>query len=150
VKALETKSQADKLVSIERIVVAVDLTKHSEATANYAAQIAKCFNASLYVVHVFTPAPLHEFESEGAYSLIEQQRKEFRAQLNDLTEQVRTLVPACEPVFLRESRQSKYQRWHARWMLIWSSPPAIIQRFSAGCSTWKKQPKLCTERPARS
>ena len=27
-------------------------------------------------------------------------RSEFRAQLNDLTEQVRTLVPACEPVFL--------------------------------------------------
>ena len=35
------------------MVVAVDLTKHSEATAHYAAQIAKWFNASLYIGQAF-------------------------------------------------------------------------------------------------
>jgi hypothetical protein len=46
-KTLEAEKFEDKLVSIQRVVAAVDLTKHSVATAQYATQIAKCFNASL-------------------------------------------------------------------------------------------------------
>jgi hypothetical protein len=36
-KILETERPSDKLVLIKKVVVAVDLTKHSEATAHYAA-----------------------------------------------------------------------------------------------------------------
>ena len=52
-KILETEISSDELVLIKKVVVAVDLTKHSEATAHYAAQIAKWFNASLYIGPVF-------------------------------------------------------------------------------------------------
>jgi nucleotide-binding universal stress UspA family protein len=99
-KTLEAETLADKLVSIQKVVVAVDLTTHSEATACYAAQIAKCFNASLYVAHVYAPEPLYEFGTESAYSLLEEQRQDLRARLDELTEQVQKLVPVCESVFL--------------------------------------------------
>src|SRR5260370_34975730 len=97
---LETERSSDKLVSIKKVVVAVDLTKHSEATAHYAAQIAKWFNASLYIAHVFSPQPSSEFGSEGAYNVIDQERRELRARLDQLTEQVHQLVPVCESVNL--------------------------------------------------
>lgn len=99
-KTLEAEKLENKLISIQRVVVAVDLTKHSEATARYAAEIAKCFNASLYVAHVFAAEPYYEFGSEGGYDLIDQQRQELHAQLDDLTEQMQKLVPVCESVFL--------------------------------------------------
>ena len=99
-KTLEAEKLENKLVSIRRVIVAVDLTKHSEATAHYAAQIAECFNASLYVAHVFAAEPYYEIGTEGAYDLIDQQRQEARAQLDNLMEQVQKLVPICESVFL--------------------------------------------------
>jgi nucleotide-binding universal stress UspA family protein len=99
-KTLEAETLADKLVLIQKVVVAVDLTTHSETTAYYAAQIAKCFNASLYVAHVYAPEPLYEFGTESAYSLLEEQRQDLRARLDELTEQVQKLVPVCESVFL--------------------------------------------------
>jgi nucleotide-binding universal stress UspA family protein len=99
-KTLEAERLEDRLVSIRRVVVAVDLTKHSEATAHYAAEIAKCFNASLYLAHVFASEPFYEFGSEGSYNLIDQRRRELRAELDDLTEQVQKLVPLCQSVFL--------------------------------------------------
>src|SRR5260370_27498177 len=97
---LETERSSDKLVSIKKVVVAVDLTKHSEATAHYAAEIAKCFNASLYVAHVFASEGFYEFGGESAYNIVDQRRQELRAQLDGLTEQVQELVPVCESVFL--------------------------------------------------
>jgi nucleotide-binding universal stress UspA family protein len=99
-KILETERFADKLVSIKRVVVAVDLTKNSEATAHYAAQIAKWFNASLCVVHVFSPAPWSELGREDAYNLIDRERLELRARLDQLTEQAHQLVSVCESVCL--------------------------------------------------
>jgi nucleotide-binding universal stress UspA family protein len=99
-KTLETETLTKKLLSIQRIVVAVDLTKHSEATAIYAAQIAKCFDASLYVAHVFSPVSLYEMRGEGAYNLIDQERQELRAKLDELVQQARRDVPVCESVFV--------------------------------------------------
>lgn len=99
-KALEAEQLEDELVSIQRVVVAVDLTKHSVATAHYGAQIAKCFDAALYVAHVFASEPFYEFGSEGAYDLIDLRRHELQAQLDDLKEEVQKLVPVCDSVFL--------------------------------------------------
>jgi nucleotide-binding universal stress UspA family protein len=99
-KAFEAEKLEDKLLSIQRIVVAVDLTSRSEATALYAADFAKCFSASLYAVHVFSPKSAHDFGGKGVDILLEQQSKELRARLDGLTAQVQKIVPMCESVFL--------------------------------------------------
>jgi nucleotide-binding universal stress UspA family protein len=99
-KTLESEQRERKLLLIARVIVAVDLTKHSVATAHYAAEIAQCFKASLYVAHVFTSEPFSEFGSETAYNIADERRLELRAKLDALAEQVQKLVPVCESVFL--------------------------------------------------
>jgi nucleotide-binding universal stress UspA family protein len=99
-KTLEAEKLEPKLLSIQRIIVAVNLTKDSEATARYAAEIAKYFNASLYLAYVFWPPPVYEFESEGAYNLIVRQEKQLRTKLDELAQRLQRLVPKCASIFL--------------------------------------------------
>jgi len=99
-ETLEAQKLEDKLLSIQRIIVAVDLTKHSVATAHYAARIAACFGASLYVAHVLVPEVLYVLPGAGTYDLSDQERREIRARLDDLTEQVQKVIPMCTSVLL--------------------------------------------------
>jgi nucleotide-binding universal stress UspA family protein len=99
-ETLEAQKLEDKLLSIQRIIVAVDLTKHSVATAHYAARIAECFGASLYVAHVLVPEVLYVLPGAGAYEITDQERREIRARLDDLTEQVQKVIPMCTSVLL--------------------------------------------------
>jgi len=99
-KTLETKQSKDLFSSIRKIVVAVDLKDHSEATTQYAAELAKCFNANLYVVHVFSPASLHAFASEKTYGLNNEECARLRQKLDQLTDGVREAVPKSEAILL--------------------------------------------------
>jgi len=96
----ETQKLEDKLLSVQRIIVAVDLTEHSVATAHYAARIAECFGASLYVAHVLAPEVLYVLPGAGTYEITDQERREIRARLDHLTEQVQKLVSMCTSVLL--------------------------------------------------
>jgi len=128
-KILETEKSADKLVSIKKVVVVVDLTRHPEATAHYAAQIAKWFNASLCIAHVFSPTPLSEFGS----NVIDQERREPRARLDQLTEQVHQLVPLCESVYLEgepaEQISALARDLDADLIIIASHHPTFLARL---------------------
>jgi hypothetical protein len=99
-KIVEVERSADKLVSIKKVVAAVDLTNNSDATAHYAAQIVKWFNPSLCIARVFSPAPWSEFGREDAYNLIDRERLELRARFDQLTEEAHQLVSVCESVRL--------------------------------------------------
>ena len=99
-KTLETKQSKDLLSSIRKIVVAVDLKDHSEATTQYAAELAKCFNADLYVVHVFSPASFYAVASEKTYGLIDEECVRLRERLDQLTDGVREAVPQSEAILL--------------------------------------------------
>jgi universal stress protein A len=99
-KTLETKQSKDLLSSIRKIVVAVDLKDHSEATTQYAAELAKCFNADLYVVHVFSPASFYAVASEKTYGLIDEECVRLRERLDQLTDGVREAVPKSEAILL--------------------------------------------------
>jgi universal stress protein A len=99
-KTLETKQSKDLLSSIRNIVVAVDLKDHSEATTQYAAELAKCFNADLYVVHVFSPASFYAVASEKTYGLIDEECARLRERLDQLTDGVREAVPKSEAILL--------------------------------------------------
>jgi nucleotide-binding universal stress UspA family protein len=118
-QTLETQKLEDKLLSVQRIIVAIDLTEHSAATAHYAARIAECFGASLYVAHVLAPEVLYVLPGAGTYEITDQERREIRARLDDLTEQVQKLVSMCtsvlwKPLHLRYSQESLLNR--SRWL----------------------------------
>ena len=99
-KIFESERSGDRLVSVKKVVLAVDATKHSEATTHYAALIANWFNASLCIAFVFSPASQAECGPEGAYNLIDRPRLELRARLDQLSEQAQQIVPECESVCL--------------------------------------------------
>jgi len=73
VNNLEDKGLAKQIVSIKKVLVAVDLSHHSEATAFYAAGIANQFGASLTIVHVYEPVPLSEYTCESTFTLLDNQ-----------------------------------------------------------------------------
>ncbi len=99
-KTLEAETLAGKLVSIRKILVAVDLSDHSEITASYAAELANSFGASLTVAFVYEPIPLCEYASETTYTLLEEQRCDLCKLLDELTQKVQKIGPMCESVFL--------------------------------------------------
>jgi universal stress protein A len=99
-KTLEAATPASKFTLIQKVLVAVDLSEHSEATATYAAQLAKCFGASLTLVHVHDPVPLYEFASETTCTVLDQQREDLQKLLDELKQKVQKLGLVCRSAFL--------------------------------------------------
>ena len=97
---LEAEKRTPKFLSIKNVLVTVDLSEQSEATATYAAELAKCFGASLTLVHVHDPVPLYEYASETTCTVLDEQREDLQKLLNELTQQVRKLGLVCRSVFL--------------------------------------------------
>jgi nucleotide-binding universal stress UspA family protein len=97
---LETERRTPELISIKEILVAVDLSEQSEATATYATELAKCFGASLTLVHVHDPVPLYEYASETTCTVLDEQREELQKLLGKLAQQVQKLGFVCRSVFL--------------------------------------------------
>ena len=99
-KASEMEPLTEKSTSIKKILVAVDLSNHSEKTAFYAAEIAKCFHASLTIVHVHQPVPLYDCASETTYTVLDDQRRSLKKRLHDLKQKVCTTGLVCETIYL--------------------------------------------------
>ena len=99
-KTPEGKPLTEKSVSIKKILVAVDLSNHSEKTAFYAAEIAKCFDASLTIAHVHEPVPLYDCASETTYTVLDDQRRGLEKRLHDLKQKVRRTGLVCEAIYL--------------------------------------------------
>jgi universal stress protein A len=99
-KASVDEPLTDRSVSIRRVLVAVDLSEHSEATAFYAAAIAKSFDAGLTIVHVYEPVPLCEYASETTFTVLEKEREDLEELLDRLTKKVRTTGVICRSAFL--------------------------------------------------
>ena len=87
-------------LSWKNILVAVDLSAHSEATGRYAITIAKPFGATIVLVHVHPRIEASEFITEGGYREMGQQRHDAQAALTRLTVTLRESYPACEAAFL--------------------------------------------------
>jgi nucleotide-binding universal stress UspA family protein len=87
-------------VSVHKILVAVDLTEHSKLTTSYAVAIAKCFNSSVVLVHVFEPVAFYDFPNEYTYQLVDEQRRDCEMRLAELTDTVREMKVACQSLLL--------------------------------------------------
>ncbi len=99
-KTLGAETPINTPTSIRKVLVAVDLTEYSAATGKYAAEIAKCFDAALTIVHVYAPDRLYEFGGEPVVVLLEEQQADYQRQLNSLREELTKTVPRCDSVFL--------------------------------------------------
>jgi nucleotide-binding universal stress UspA family protein len=98
-KTLNAETTTNGFVSIKKVLVAVDFSRLSGATAMYAAEIAKSCNASLTIVYVCEPLPLNDYASEAAYTLVASRREEIQTQLDELTQKVQKAGVACDSVF---------------------------------------------------
>jgi nucleotide-binding universal stress UspA family protein len=96
-KTLTARKIEAKPVSIRRIIAALDLRRNCRATVRYAAHLARHYQASLCLTHVFSPSML----SQGDYYyLIDQEQREFRHQLDHLVTDARGIVPRCKSALL--------------------------------------------------
>jgi nucleotide-binding universal stress UspA family protein len=98
-------------VLLRKIVVAVDLSDHSEATAKYAAVIAGCFRASLSVVYVYQPVPLGEYVCESTFTILEEERDRLSKLLGELTQKVKPNGLMCKAVFLVGDPAEQIAKW---------------------------------------
>ena len=99
-KTSQAATPTNTSVLLRKIVVAVDLSDHSEATVRYAAVIAGCFSASLSVVYVYEPAPLGEYVCESTFTILEEERDRLCKLLGELTQKVKSSGLMCKAVFL--------------------------------------------------
>jgi nucleotide-binding universal stress UspA family protein len=91
---LETDKTSQN-VNLRKIVVAVDLSKHSEKTAAYAAEFAKSFGASITLVHVFAPERITEFTTQEVHEGNEEEKKAMERELVRLADTIRETYPDC-------------------------------------------------------
>lgn len=98
-------------VLLRKIVVAVDLSDHSEATARYAAELARCFGASLSVVYVYEPVALGEYVCESTFTILEEERDRLSKLLGELAQKVKPSGLMCKAVFLIGDPAEQIAKW---------------------------------------
>jgi universal stress protein A len=98
--ALAENQLAERTFSVKKIVAALDLSPHSEATAQYALGIAKTLGASLVLVHVYQPIQMNEFITEEGLRVQEHDQRAMQQALTNLTKTLRETYPACTEKFI--------------------------------------------------
>jgi universal stress protein F len=86
-------------LNISKIVVAVDLTPHSEKTAAYAVEFARSFGAAITLVHVFAPERITEFTTQEVHESFEEEQRETQRKLRALVDSLREGYPDCDMEF---------------------------------------------------
>jgi nucleotide-binding universal stress UspA family protein len=97
---LETVQEQETTLNLGTILVAVDLSPHSERTVAYAISVARQFGASINLIHVYVPPTSTEFGAQDMYRLLEQDQGDAERRLANLADQTRALYPKCEGLFL--------------------------------------------------
>lgn len=96
---VDTVQDQETVLDTKTILVAVDLSPHSQRTAEYAVSVAKQFGASLKVVHVYAPPTSTEFGGQDMYRLLEKDRIDAERRLTNLADQIRAFYPKCGSLF---------------------------------------------------
>jgi nucleotide-binding universal stress UspA family protein len=85
---------------IKQMVVAVDLSAHSEKTVAYAVGIAKRFGATIHLVYVHAPSEaLIEYTTEEFHDYLERERRDRERALRELCDKTRQTYPSCGAEF---------------------------------------------------
>ena len=115
------------------IIVAVDLSPHSEATARYAAGFAKPFEALINLVHVCPMEPANRFVTDEGRTAAEWGYKAAQQALNGLAQRIRETYPDCETVVLAGEPAAQVA-WLARTLkadliIVGGSQPGFLGRL---------------------
>ena len=94
-QVLETTVKNTNDLNIKEIVVAVDLSPHSEKTAAYAAKFAKSCGASITLVHVFAPEYITEFTTQEVHETYREEEREAKRTLDKLADHIRETYGEC-------------------------------------------------------
>jgi nucleotide-binding universal stress UspA family protein len=95
----EKQSQPVCARPIKQIVVAVDLSPHSEKTVAYAVEVGRTFGATIYLVYVHAPESITEYTTQGFHERLEEERRGLEQELKDLCERTRKSYPNCGAEF---------------------------------------------------
>ena len=98
-QVLEKTDKSTNDSNIKEIVVAVDLSAHSEKTAAYAAKFAKSYGASITLVHAFAPQYITEFTTQEVHEGYEEEKQLAARELRNLADRVRETYSDCSSEF---------------------------------------------------
>jgi nucleotide-binding universal stress UspA family protein len=132
-KSSKTATPTKTPAILRKVMVAVDLSDHSEATARYAAEIARSFGASLSVIYVYKPVPLGEYVCESTLTILEEERDRLSKLLGELAQKVKVNGLICKAVFLVGDPAEQIARWarevDADMIITGSSEPTFLGRL---------------------
>lgn len=106
----EKQRQQLSAPAIRNIVVAVDLSPHSEKTVAYAVDIARTFGATIHLVYVHTHESITEYTTKGIHENIEEERRGLEQELKNLCERTRETYPNCSAEFRVPRRRTRFGR----------------------------------------
>jgi nucleotide-binding universal stress UspA family protein len=84
---------------VQRVLVAVDLSGWSKATAIYAAGIARRFDAAVTLIHAFDPEGITKIAGDQVYDSMDDARRDAEKRLSGLVEEIRRFYPKCDMEF---------------------------------------------------
>ena len=84
---------------VQRVLVAVDLSGWSKATALYAAGIARRFDAVLTLIHAFDPDGITKIAGDRVYHSLDDARRDAEKRLSGLVDEIRKFYPNCDMEF---------------------------------------------------
>ena len=127
-------------LEIKRILVAVDLSPHSERTATYAANFAKSFGASITLVHAFAIEPVRTHNANETHR--EEERHNTERKLGELVEKVRRTYSNCDMRFRKGDPAEQVtllaQDLDADLIITASHNPGFLTRLFG----WDQAPKI--------
>ena len=86
-------------VDVQKIIVPVDLSGHSERTASYAIALAKSFHASIIFVHVFPAEPITELGACDIHWSYPRERDAAKEKLVSFGDKMGRVYSRCETEF---------------------------------------------------
>jgi len=121
-------------VNVQKIIVPIDLSEHSEKTASYAIALAKSFRASIIFVHVFLPEPITEFATGDMHWSYARERDAAKEKLVSFGDKMGREYPRCETEFRIGDNTAEEVRlavvaWNADLIVTASYHPGFLGRL---------------------
>jgi len=119
--------------NVQKIIVPVDLSGHSEKTASYAIALAKSFHASIMFVHVFPAEPITEFGMCDIHWGYRRERDAAKKKLVSFGDKMGRVYPRCETEFrigdTAEEVRLAVVAWNADLIVTASYHPGFLGRL---------------------